>query len=160
MVNSLAFCVKMRDVAAEHWQTAAAVLRLSSQLVDGIQEGLARRGFDDVRPAHGFAFVRISAGGATAADLAEHLGVTKQAASQLVAHLVDRGYVTRQDDPRDARARLLLLTERGRACTRAAEAAASETVEGWERRLSPEQSALLRTALASLTSPGRLRPSW
>ncbi|MEJ7636392.1 hypothetical protein [Aeromicrobium sp.] len=44
----------------DSWQTAAGVLRLSGQLVEGIQEGLARRGFLDVRPAQGFAFVRIA----------------------------------------------------------------------------------------------------
>lgn len=147
-------------MAEEHWRTAAAVLRLSSQLVEGIQDGLARRGFADVRPAHGFAFVRISAGGATTADLAEHLGITKQAASQLVAHLVDSGYVVRRDDPRDARARLLVLTERGRACTAAAEEAAAETVEAWAQRMPPGQFALLQAALDSLAAPGRLRPSW
>ena len=94
----------------ESWETAGALLRLASQLVDGVQEGLARRGFTDVRPAHGFAFVRISAGDPRTADVAEHLGVTKQAAAQLVGQLITLGYVTRQPDSSDARAQLLLLT--------------------------------------------------
>lgn len=141
------------------WRTAAAVLRLSSQLVDGIQEGMARRGFDDVRPAHGFAFVRISTGDATTADVAAHLGITKQSASQLVEHLVQLGYVTREADPRDARARLLVLTARGRACTAAAEEAVAETVERW-RRLDPAQFRALQAALDAIVAPGRLRPSW
>lgn len=63
----------MMTVPEESWETAGAVLRLARQLIDGIQEGLARRGFTDVRPAHGFAFVRISAGDARTADVAEHL---------------------------------------------------------------------------------------
>ena len=66
---------------------AMLVLRLATQVVEGIQDGLAERGFVDVRPAHGFAFVRISTGDATVLDVAEHLGVTKQAASQLVEQL-------------------------------------------------------------------------
>lgn len=143
----------------DDWQTAAAVLRLSSQLSDGIQQGMARRGFDDVRPAHGFAFVRVSSGDATTADVAAHLGITKQAASQLVEHLVKLGYVTREADPRDARARLLVLTERGRACTRAAEESAAETVDGW-RRLDPAQFRALQGALDAIVAPGRLRPAW
>jgi DNA-binding MarR family transcriptional regulator len=140
--------------------TAATVLRLASQLVDGVQDGLARRGFDDVRPAHGFAFVRISGGEATTADVGAHLGITKQAASQLVEHLVQRGYVTREADPRDARARLLVLTDRGRACTAAAEDAAAETVDRWRRQLEPTQFDVLQAALKALVATGRLRPSW
>lgn len=145
---------------SEDWGTATAVLRLASQLVDGIQDGLSRRGFTDVRPAHGFAFARISAGRTTTADLAEHLGVTKQAASQLVDRLVHRGYLTRQQDPLDARARLLVLTDRGRACTAAAQEVAAETVQHWQTRLEPEQLHALRSALLAVATPGPLRPTW
>jgi DNA-binding MarR family transcriptional regulator len=147
-------------MTGDSWEAAVAVLRLASQLVDGIQEGLGRRGFDDVRPAHGFAFARISEGDATTANVAEHLGITKQAAGQLVEYLVNHRYVMRQSDERDARARLLLLTERGHACTAAAEASAAETVDGWRSQLGPPGFAQLQVALITITTPGRLRPSW
>jgi DNA-binding MarR family transcriptional regulator len=150
----------MAVMTIDDWGTAVAVLRLANQLVDGVQEGLARRGFPDVRPAHGFAFVRISEGDATTADVAAHLGVSKQAAGQLVAQLVDRGYVLRRPDPGDARARLLALTDRGRACTEAAEAAARGTVEQWRSQLSPAAFDRLQSALETITAPGRLRPAW
>lgn len=147
-------------MSGDEWHTAVAVLRLATQLVDGIQDGVARRGFDDVRPAHGFAFVRISSGDATTAKVAEHLGVTKQAGAQLVEHLVERGYVDRRPDPLDGRARLLALTDRGRACTAAAEAAAAETVEHWRSGLSESVFNQLEAALQALVEPGRLRPTW
>jgi DNA-binding MarR family transcriptional regulator len=150
----------MAIVMIDDWGTAVAVLRLANQLVDGVQEGLARRGFTDVRPAHGFAFVRISAGDATTTDVAEHLGVTKQAAGQLVGYLVDHGYVVRRPDPSDARARLLALTDQGRACTKAAEAAAIAIVEGWRSQLRPAEFSGMQTVLEAITAPGRLRPSW
>lgn len=73
---------------------------------------------------------------------------------------MDRGYVVRRLDPGDARARLLALTDRGRACTQAAEAAAVATVEQWRSRLRPAECAKLQTALGTITTPGRLRPSW
>lgn len=142
------------------WELATSVLRLSAQLIDGIQAGLARRGFDDVRPAHGFAFARLSIGPATTGQLAEHLGVTKQAGSELVSHLVDRGYLSRQPDPDDRRARRLVLTERGVACTRAAQESAAETVTQWRTSLTPEQAAALADILPLLAQPGRLRPVW
>lgn len=142
------------------WGTATAVLRLATQLVDDIQRGVADRGFDDVRPVHGFAFARLSEAPATTAQLADHLGITKQATGELVQYLVDRGYLTRTPDPGDRRARLLLLTDRGRGCTRAAQQAAADTVGSWERQLGPGQAAALRAALAAIAGPGRLRPAW
>lgn len=139
---------------------AMLVLRSATQVIDGIQHGLAERGFGDVRPAHGFAFVRISAGDATVVDVAEHLGVTKQAASQLVKQLLHRGYLTREPDSRDGRSWLLRLTERGWACTRAAEDAAAETTAAWGARLGADGMPALRVALAAVVVPGRLRPTW
>jgi DNA-binding MarR family transcriptional regulator len=140
--------------------TAAAVLRVASQLVDGIQQGLLHRGFDDVRPVHGFAFARISGGPTTTSDLAAHLGVSKQAAAQLVEHLVQHGYLRREANPADGRARFLVLTEHGRACTTAADQAAGDVVQQWRDELSSEQFQHLQQALLTLAVPGRLRPAW
>lgn len=136
------------------------MLRVASQLVDGVQKGLAERGFDDVRPVHGFAFARLSGDRSTTADLAEHLGVTKQAASQLVGHLVAHGYLMREVDSRDGRARLLVLTERGNACTSAAEQAAADTVDRWKDQLPAQRFADLASSLRTIAAPGRLRPAW
>lgn len=142
------------------WQTAAGVLQISAQLVDGVQQGLAARGFGDVRPVHGFAFAAMSGRAVTTTELAAALSVSKQAAAQLVDHLVRCGYVTRRPDPRDGRALLLVLTGRGHACTAAAEAAAAEVVDGWRGRL-PRTAfdGFLRT-VTGIAEPGRLRPSW
>jgi DNA-binding MarR family transcriptional regulator len=146
-------------VATTDWQTAAATLRLSGQLVDGIQEGLAARGFTDIRPAHGFVFAALSTD-MTTSGLAVALDITKQAAAQLVDTLVERGYLSRQPDPRDRRAQLLVLTERGRACTQAAEQAASDVVNGWHDQVSKADFAAFTHSLHALAKPGRLRPSW
>lgn len=136
------------------------LLALSGELVAGIQAGGAARGFGDVRPAHGFAFARLAPDGATVGELAEHLGFTKQAASQLVEELVRKGYVERRPHPADARARLVVLTERGWACTRAADAAAADTVRPWVLALGPERFHALVTDLARLGPQGPLRPGW
>lgn len=144
----------------EDWDTAVAVLRLAGQLTDAIQDGVTSRGFTDVRPAHGFAFVRISAGDATTADVAEYLGITKQAASQLVEQLVTRGYLTRVPDPSDGRARLLLLTDRGQACTAAARDAATDAIDSWRARLGARDITTLDRTLTALLTPGPLRPTW
>lgn len=142
------------------WQTAVAVLRVAAQLADGIQQGMREQGFGDVRPAHGFAFALLSSGPATTMRLARHLGITKQAASEIVTHLVDSGYLVRRPDPDDRRAVLLELTDRGLACTAAAERAARDTVDGWRRRMPARRFAALDAALREIAEPGPLRPAW
>ena len=51
----------------------------------------------------------------TAAELARYLGITKQSTSEVVAVLEHNGIVRRAPHPRDGRARVLLLTDGGRA---------------------------------------------
>ena len=144
----------------DRWHTATSVLRLATQLVEEIQAGLERRGFDDVRPAHGFAFALLPAGGATVVELARHLDITKQAASQMVEELAGKGYVLRRPHPDDARARLIVLTDKGWACTRAADEAAAELLGDWSARIGARRLAALRSDLTALSVPGRLRPTW
>ncbi|WP_433791284.1 MarR family winged helix-turn-helix transcriptional regulator [Actinoplanes sp. CA-252034] len=136
------------------------LLSAARALVDGIDSRVRADGFTDLRPAHGFAFARLSGAGATVTDLAEHLEITKQAASQMVEDLIRKGYVERRPHPTDARARLLVLTERGHACTRAADEAAAQTLAPLAAALTPAQAAALRTALTHLATPGRIRPLW
>jgi DNA-binding MarR family transcriptional regulator len=136
------------------------LLAASRALVDGISAGVRARGFDDVRPAHGFAFARLAAGGATITQLAEHLDVTRQAAAQLVDELIAKGYVERHPHPGDARARLITLTEKGRACTRAAEAAMTDTVRPWTAALGEQRLLALRDDLLRIAPHGPLRPTW
>ena len=89
-------------------------------MADEIQRRLAAAGFDDVRFNDGVVNQHLVCGPLTIGALAERLGVTQQAASKSVADLERRGYVERTPDPDDARARLVGLTERGRAVIAAA----------------------------------------
>ena len=145
----------MHDIDLPYLLLAAA-----ASVVERVQEGVRDAGFTDVRPAHGFAFVRLASGGATVVDLARHLGVTKQAASQLVEELSRRGYVERTPHPTDARARLVVLTERGRACTAAADAAVRAQVTSWSEVLGAERVHALGDDLARVVPPGPVRPTW
>lgn len=89
-------------------------------LADELQRRLAADGFDDARFADGVVFQHVIAAAVTISTLAERLGVSQQAASKSVADLEKRGYLTREPDPGDARARLINLTARGEAVIAAA----------------------------------------
>ncbi len=136
------------------------LLAAAAEVSDAIQAGVEAAGFTDIRPAHGFAFVRMAPDGATVGQIAEHLAVTKQAASQLVEELVNRGYAQRNPHPHDARARLVTLTERGWAVTRAADAAAAAFADRWAAALGVDGVIGVHAALSRVVPPGRIRPSW
>ncbi|MEV3912059.1 MarR family winged helix-turn-helix transcriptional regulator [Streptomyces canus] len=138
---------------------AAALLAAAGDLTQRINDGVVARGFE-ARPAWGFAFARLAPDGATVTELAGHLGVTKQAASQLVDEIVRKGYAERRPHPGDARARLVVLTERGWACTRAAEEAAAEAVRSWIDVLGESDVRALRDRLGRIAPKGPIRPAW
>ncbi|MEW1831963.1 MarR family winged helix-turn-helix transcriptional regulator [Streptomyces sp. NPDC088196] len=137
----------------------AALLAAAGDLTKRINDGVVARGFEG-RPAFGFAFTRLAPDGATVTDLAAHLGFTKQAASQLVDELVRKGYAERRPHPVDARARLVVLTELGWACTRAAEEAALEAVQPWVELLGEDEVRVLCDRLRRIAPYGPIRPTW
>ncbi len=146
----------------------AALLTLAVRvMVDELHRRLAVLGFDDVRPAHGFAFVRLTPDGATGNELAAHLGVTKQAASQMVDYLARHGYVARRPHPRDGRGKIVVLTVRGWDCIRATEAIFADIERRWAEIIGAERAEMLRADLRRLVYAAsdsersqRLRPIW
>ncbi|MBT2675143.1 winged helix-turn-helix transcriptional regulator [Streptomyces sp. ISL-14] len=145
---------------SEAMALSAALLAVAGELTQRIHDGVVARGFQGLRPAHGFAFARLAPDGATVTDLAVHLGVTKQAASQLVDEIVRKGYAERRPHPGDARARLVVLTGQGWACTRAAEEAAADAVRAWVDVLGEREVLALLGQLARIAPYGPIRPAW
>lgn len=136
------------------------LLAAATAAVDAIQDGTVRRGFEDLRPLHGFAFLRIAGDGCTVAQLAEHLGVSKQAASVTVEELVAKGYLTKAAHPSDRRAVLIALTERGVKATQAATDAAAEALGSWTDQLGARRLDELAQDLSVIATAGRIRPPW
>jgi DNA-binding MarR family transcriptional regulator len=141
------------------------LLGLAFQLVVG--EFVRRvEGYDDLRPMHGFVFQALRGPGLTSTELAERLGVTKQAAGQIVDDLETRGYLRREPHPEGGRRRLVLLTDKAEDHL----VAAGRVLRGLEaelaRRLGRRDFAEMRHTLVRLvrdlagpTVPA-LRPLW
>lgn len=117
--------------------------------IDEVHEQLAAEGFDDVRPAYGFAFRHLSwhPEGVSGVDLARHLGVTKQAAGQLLDELERRGYVERRPHPTDRRSRVVVLADRGWACVRRFELISAAVEERWSGLVGRDRLDALRADL-------------
>jgi DNA-binding MarR family transcriptional regulator len=92
-----------------------AALFAGRAIAETIRRRVEARGFTGVRFSHGFLVQRLVEDEQSIAALAAALDVTQQAISKTVAELERLGYVRRRPDPRDARVRLVALTDRGRA---------------------------------------------
>ncbi|HEX3907467.1 MAG TPA: MarR family transcriptional regulator [Mycobacteriales bacterium] len=77
-----------------------------------IRVHLEARGVDDLPRDGSFVLGGMAHHGGTAADMIGGLGVSKQAASQLIDTLVSRGYFTHRAVPDDRRRVMIELTER------------------------------------------------
>jgi DNA-binding MarR family transcriptional regulator len=131
------------------------------RLTDELGAELTAAGFPGLRPAHGYALSRLSFGGATGVQVAEHLGITKQSAGQLVDELERAGYARREPHPTDRRGKLIVLTDRGWECVRAAQRALAAIDARLAERLGPDRLVELRAALAEAgTDPAPAATAW
>jgi DNA-binding MarR family transcriptional regulator len=73
----------------------------------------------------------------TPEELAQRLGITKQAMSQFIRELQTRGYVEQVPDPSDTRAKLVRLTKRGIALRASCHQMRAATTEVALRALGP-----------------------
>jgi DNA-binding MarR family transcriptional regulator len=97
-------------------QSTLQLLFKASRLLDerALQRIATGSGGPRVRRSHTSLFPHIDLAGTRITELAERLGVTKQAVSQLVDELEDLDVLARIPDPDDARAKRVTFTERGR----------------------------------------------
>jgi DNA-binding MarR family transcriptional regulator len=104
-----------QKLAADKRETTLQVLFKVARLLD--EEAIARvtqqQGAPRLRRSHTSLLPHLDLQGTRITDLAERLGVSKQAVSQLVDDLEALGVVAREPDPDDARARRVVFTARG-----------------------------------------------
>jgi DNA-binding MarR family transcriptional regulator len=113
-------------------------------------EAVRSAGFDDLTLAQSRIGQRLSRDGIRVTELAEQAGITKQTAGALVDELAAGGYVTRRPDPADARARLVVLTDRGEKLCATAAAEMAKVEADWRAHLGARAYDEMRSALSSL----------
>lgn len=127
------------------------LLRLLYQhYAQDIDTALHAAGFDDIRPPHANVFPFVPPEGITVSGLAERARVRKQTMAQAVEQLERLGYVERRPNPKDRRARLVFLTERGAAVRPVTHGAAEGVEARWAELTSPAEQEALRASLLRL----------
>ena len=109
-------------------------------------------GYDDLSRAHIGAFRYPTLDRRRPTELAEQLQITKQSVNDLLAHLEHSGYVTREPDPTDGRARIIRLTAKGRRLEKTINAAAQAAELEVAELLGPREFSHLRHALEDLVA--------
>ncbi len=126
----------MRDRDGDMEENLITLFRRSAQaMVSELVTRVGAAGYDDIRPAHSRVFETLSPSGSRISEMAERAAITHQSMSELVASLEERGYVARQPDPLDRRAKRVYLTPRGHAVMRLATAEIASIEAEWLSRI-------------------------
>ena len=83
-------------------------------------------------------------------ELSDRLGLSLPGASRMVDGLLRRGWLERREDPADRRMKRVGITAAGRTIINRIETARLAGLEDYSASLSPEQRALLSSALSDL----------
>jgi DNA-binding MarR family transcriptional regulator len=141
----------MPGAAADEDVVIPALLRAArGSYAQAVNARLAGAGFGDLPRNGAVVLGGMGNRGGSAVDMIRGLGVTKQAASQLIDTLVLRGYLTRDVNPDDRRRMAIALTDRGRAAAAAVRAGVESIDAELARMISPAELAGLRVGLEAL----------
>src|SRR3954453_12771300 len=100
--------------AASDDELVILLIRTAKAVVDRLRDERGPDAGTEMTPMHGLAVHYLRGRDAvTTSDLARHLRITKQSASEVVAVLEANGLVRRAPHPTDGRARVLELTSAG-----------------------------------------------
>lgn len=117
---------------------------------DRIFRAVQDAGFDDWTLAQCRVFQRVAPDGSRLTDLADQAQMTKQSASVMVDQLERLGYVRRDPDPTDGRARLIVIEQRGRQAVEVAKTTLEQIYSEWKTYLGTRNFTLLHQILDQL----------
>ncbi|MES9604898.1 MarR family transcriptional regulator [Actinomadura sp. NPDC000929] len=131
--------------------------RLARALQEELFRRLAEQGHPDVRPRHGTVLAFLEPEGLRATELSARSGQHKQIVGTIVDELVELGYVRREPDPGDRRAKRVVPTGRGLDEIAKARAILASIEDRHRRALGDERFTVFRDALAEIARSQRDR---
>jgi DNA-binding MarR family transcriptional regulator len=128
-------------------QAHSAFLREMRELINAA-------GFPDVSPAFHAIFRYGGPEGRRPTDIATRVGVSKQAVNDALGYFEREGYLKREPDPLDGRAKVVRLTAKGRRLEDAIWTAGQVVDRQWRERFTKEEWKAFRGVLDQLAQAG------
>ncbi len=131
------------------------IVRTAKALVERVRAEPGHEGHEHFTMVHGLAARYLADhDDVTTVELARHLRITKQSASEVVTQLEQAGIVRRAPHPRDGRARILLLTDEGQARLAAGRKRLAEIEDEWAELVGRDALNVVRDSLAAYLGRG------
>jgi DNA-binding MarR family transcriptional regulator len=131
--------------------TVGALMRLAwNEFRDRMYNVVTEAGFTDLQPTHLLLFRYPTIIDMRPSDLADQIGVTKQALNDLLRQLENKGYLELKPDPDDRRAKRIRLTKRGLALADLTRNAAQQVSDEWSQAVGQKRFDMFRKTLADL----------
>ncbi len=115
---------------------------------------LVSAGFDDLRPSHQPVMREMLVSNLRPSELGAHLGLSKQAANDLVREFEAKGYITLGPDPDDGRAKRIVATDRGRQTFEIAMQNSEAVGRRWAKQVGEERYAVFEEVLREVAATG------
>ena len=115
---------------------------------DALIEWMRAHGSTELTRSSSMIFSYLDPQGSRPSDLARHIGISRQAVHKTLAEMAEIGLVELVPDPDDHRAKIVMLTSRGREWVDLARRVLSDLEHELEARIGSELMAGLQGALA------------
>ncbi len=136
--------------------TVGSMLRSAwTELIDEVFEQLVAAGFDDLRPVHRSILRDMLVSNLRPSELGARLGLSKQAANDLVREFEAKGYITLEPDLDDGRAKRIVATERGWQASDTAQASSTAVGRRWAELVGEERYAVFEEVLRAIAAATR-----
>jgi DNA-binding MarR family transcriptional regulator len=122
-------------------------LRAHRWLEVGMASRLKAAGWSEITRAQSLVLAHLDSEGTRSSELARRSGVTRQAVHQTIQELVELGLLELAPDPTSQRAKLVVLTRRGKRLVVEAREIFRELEDTLEHRIGRKRVARLRRAL-------------
>ena len=117
---------------------------------EGIYSRVRQAGYSDLQPVHVLLFRYPTVADVRPTELAEQIGISKQAMNDLLRQMEAKGYLELRPDPSDGRARLITLTPRGSELMELVRSADQAVSEEWAEVVGQKRFNAFRQTLIEL----------
>src|SRR5258708_31356459 len=136
--------------------TVGSLLRTAwTEVIDEVFEKLVAGGFEDLRPVHRPILRDLLTSNLRPSELATRLGLSKQAANDLVREFEAKGYITLEADPDDGRAKRIVATDRGWQASATAQEGSNAVGRRWAELVGQERYAGFEEGLHAIVAATR-----